>query len=275
MPSQYPKAIRRWPQHANQRDYVMAEDVNEIQDEIAGISSTLGVLPTEYLDAAGRTTKYTTVDARLDNIQRDIERLAYYQNQLLDASKTGWDLPIGSFRSSGTPIPATVNQVNPNTPESDWYPILWDQPVVDPLSLASRPTYQLVCPRTGWWVITTRTYMWRSYGPATLEHSMFTEINLPRPDTAASILGSDGASINRQSPGYLRTNPSYAGPWFQGEPLAVRIRHMDNLRVDNRPSKPDPVGTQTAFAWLGLTYIRALPADMQARPAWDIDPLPH
>ncbi|WP_274916907.1 hypothetical protein [Streptomyces sp. WZ-12] len=270
MPSHYPQAVRRWPKHANQLDYVMAEDVNEIQDEIQGISTTLGVMPNEYQDSKGTTTRYTSVDSRLDNIQRDIEKLRFYQDQLLDASKTGWNLPVSAYRASGTPIPATVNQVNPNTPNSDWYPVKWDQAVVDPLELAPKPTYWLTCPKTGWWIVTARAFMWRSYGPATLEHSMFCEINLLGD---GSILGSDGDSINRQSPGYLRTNPSYSGPWYQGEKIGVRIRHMDSMRVNNRPSYPDPVGTQTAYAWLGLTYIRALPGQGDKRPDWDVDPI--
>src|SRR5581483_3754390 len=102
MPSQFPQAIRRWTPHANQRDYVMAEHVNNIQEEIEGLESTLGVMPTEYLDSKGKTIRYTTVDSRLDNIQRAIEKLQFYQDQLLDASKSGWDLPVGAYRASGT-----------------------------------------------------------------------------------------------------------------------------------------------------------------------------
>ncbi|MEU7147058.1 hypothetical protein AB0B15_03300 [Streptomyces sp. NPDC045456] len=272
MPSHFPNAVRRWPQHANQRDYVMAEHINEIQDEIAGISATLGVMPTEYLDANGKTVSYTTVDSRLDIIQREQERLKYYQDGLLDAAKTGWNLPVCSLRSSGTSIPQTVNQSNPNHPVDDWHPVRFDKPVIDPLNMARNPTFSLVCPQTGWWIISCRTMMWvPGRGPKTqsTDHIMDTRLNIPG---VSSDAGTDGDSAPLGTYGYHRNNPSYAGPWYQGEKLAVEIRHMGNKPVTNAPVT-DPIGPQTVFTWIGLTYIRALPKDMTTRPDWDADPL--
>ncbi|KUL44729.1 hypothetical protein ADL22_12355 [Streptomyces sp. NRRL F-4489] len=272
MPSHYPKAIRRWPQHANQRDYVMAEHVNEIQDEIAGISSTLGVMPTEYLDANGNTVSYTTVDSRLDIIQREQERLRYYQDGLLDAAKTGWNLPVCSLRSSGTSIPQTVNQGNPNHPVEDWHPILFDRAVIDPLGMAKQPTYTLTCPKTGWWIISVRTMMWvPAKRPQTksTDHAMYTRVNI---EGVSRDVATDGDSAPLGIYGYHRNNPVYSGPWYQGEKLSVEIRHMGNLRIP-AANLFDPIGPQTVFTWAGFTYIRALPQDMVTRPDWDADPL--
>ncbi|GHB52518.1 hypothetical protein GCM10010331_45180 [Streptomyces xanthochromogenes] len=274
MPSQYPKAVRRWPQHANQRDYVMAEDVNEIQDEIAGIESTLGVMPTEYVDSTGKTTKYTSVDARLDNMQRDIERLAYQQTGLLDAARTGWNLPIASIRSSGTLIPQTVNADQPNQPSSDWHPARFDVPVIDPLGLAVRPTFSLTCPQTGWWVVAARTMMWipsRKPGTKSTDHSLFTSIDI---EGLSTDVATDSDTAPMGTNGFHLVNPTYAGPWYQGERLSVSIRHMGNLKIANAPVN-DPIGPQTAFTWIGLTYIRALPSQFVTRPPWDADPLPQ
>lgn len=272
MPSQYPKAVRRWPQHANQRDYVMAEDVNEIQDEIAGISATLGVMPQEYLDADGKATRYTTVDSRLDIIQREQERLKYNQDGLLDAAKTGWNLPVASIRSSGTSIPQTVNQTHPNDPRSDWWPLKMDRPVIDPLNMVAKPTYSLVCPKTGWWIVSVRTMMWipnKKPKTQSTDHSMFTRVNI---DKVSSDVATDGDSAPLGTNGYHRNNPTYAGPWYQGEKLSVEIRHMGNKPIPNAPVN-DPIGNQTVFMWIGLTYIRALPDQFVVRPPWDADPL--
>ncbi|MFJ2113942.1 hypothetical protein ACIOEX_18990 [Streptomyces sp. NPDC087850] len=273
MPSQYPKAVRRWPQHANQRDYVMAEDVNEIQDEIAGISTTLGVMPQEYVDADGKSTRYTTVDSRLDNIQREQERLKYYQDGLLDAAKTGWNLPIANVRSSGTLIPQTINQNQPNDPRSDWYPCKMDRPIIDPLGMAKKPTYTFTCPQTGWWIISARITMHIADiipgKTKSTDHSMFSRINIIGVSTDVAT---DGATAPLNTAGYLRTNPTYAGPWYQGEKLQFEVRHMGNRLIANAPVN-DPIGAWTAFSWVGFTYIRALPAQMTTRPPWDVDPL--
>ncbi|MFI1796546.1 hypothetical protein ACH427_04195 [Streptomyces sp. NPDC020379] len=272
MPSHYPQAVRRWPKHTNQRDYVMAEDVNEIQDEIQGISTTLGVLPTEYQDSKGKTTHYTTVDSRLDNIQRDIEKIKYYQDGLLDAAKTGWNLPVASIRSSGTSVPQTVNQTSPNSPVEDWWPLLYDAPVIDPLGIAKRPTYYLTCPQTGWWVVSVRTMMWvprRQPGTQSTDHAMFTRIHI---DGVSKDVATDGDSAPLGTNGYHRNNPTYAGPWYQGEKLSVEIRHMGNKSIANAPVN-DPIGAQTVYTWIGLTYIRALPEQFTKRPDWDVDPL--
>lgn len=272
MPSQYPKAVRRWPQHANQRDYVMAEHVNEIQDEIAGVAATIGVMPQEYVDATGKITKYSTVDSRLDHIQREQERLKYYQDGLLDAAKTGWNLPVASIRSSGTSVPQTVNQTQPNHPVEDWYPLKYDQPVIDPLGMAKKPVYALTCPKTGWWVISVRTMMWipdKKPKTQSTDHAMFTRVHIAG---VSKDVATDGGSAPLGTNGYHRNNPTYAGPWFQGEKLSVEIRHMGNKPVPNAPVN-DPIGAQTVFTWIGLTYIRALPDQFVTRPPWDADPL--
>lgn len=276
MPAFFPREIRTWTEHVDQRDPVMAEHVNEIQDELHAVQATLGPMPHQHQTAqTGTTVTYADVDTRLDNIDQEYERLDHNQALLLDAEKNGWNLPLGSFRAPGTSIPPTYNQDTPNSPDSDWWPLNWTDIVSDQWKMRAKNKQDFVCPQTGWWTISAQFLMQSAPGPSTLEHSCFSAARIIKPSTGddwGSLVANNGASINRAIRGQLRTSPVYSGPWYKGEVCRFSLRHMDSLRVHARPKAPNPVGNRKTFGWCSFTYIRALPDAFVSRPDWDWDP---
>ncbi|MEU7278676.1 hypothetical protein AB0A69_07780 [Streptomyces sp. NPDC045431] len=267
----YPNAIRNFPTHKDGRDFVLAADVNEIQDELTGVETVLGTKPQIYTNAAGKKSEYKDVVTRLDAMQRYDDEVAETVNALVDASQTGWNLPVGTVRSTGSTIRPTVH--NLSIQESDWQPVLWNRRITDmphPVRIFpwhTSPT--ITCPKTGWWIITMRVLSSIPSGPTSLDHMCFARMYLSDHDTDVAT----GASTNpRGTRGWHRADLTYAGEWFAGERLQLQIRHMDSMKVNNRAKHPNPVGNITSYAWCGLTYIRALPNAFTSRPIEDVDP---
>lgn len=268
----YPNAVRNFPAHQDGRDFVLAADVNEIQDELTGVETTIGTKPQVYTDAAGKAHQYKDVASRLDSMQRYDDQVASTVNSLIDASNTGWNLPVGTARCTGTSIAPTVDQLDVDITK-DWHPVNWNRKMTDigiPTKIfpwLTSPT--ITCPKTGWWIITMRLIATIPTGPNSLDHMCYSRMYLSDHDTDVAV----GSSTNpRGTHGYHRADLTYSGEWFQGERLQLQVRHMDSLRVHNRAGSPNPVGNITAWAWCGLTYIRALPDDVISRPIDDLDP---
>ncbi|MFK0015761.1 hypothetical protein [Streptomyces sp. NPDC091027] len=261
----FPNAIRTFPPHTDGRDFVLASDVNEIQDELTGVEATLGTKPQVYTNATGKKTEYKDLATRLDAMQRYDEQVAKTVNKLIDADEAGWNLPLASSRTSGTTIPPTKHNLDIAT--TDWHSITWNIPITDPLDLIKNgPT--ITCPRTGWWIITCRVISTIPSGPSSLDHMCFTRMYVGE-ETDVAVSGSTNPRGTR---GYHRSDLTYGGEWYQGEPLRIQVRHADSLRVNNRAKHPNPVGNITTWGWLGLTYIRALPHGVIKRPIQDLDP---
>ncbi|WP_371590932.1 hypothetical protein [Streptomyces sp. NBC_00470] len=275
MPALFPHEIREFDEVADQRDYIRGEHLNEVQDEIVGLTDTLGLNPHVYETNDGQTVTYRSMAHRMDNMQWTQERMAYNQDGLLEAGEKGWNLPTLSMRSTGQSIAPMVDQKD-HDPADDWHRVRWNRRVIDSDNMLPSARTQLICPKTGWWVISGRFMMWRTYGPENLDHRLFCEMRLSGTGATGfypSHTATDSASLNRHSPGYLRVNPTYSGPWYKGERLWWSLQHSDNLRVSNRPAAPYPLGTVAISGWAGCTYIRALPEDHLSRPPWDQMPV--
>ncbi|WP_371590933.1 hypothetical protein [Streptomyces sp. NBC_00470] len=273
MPSEsfFPAQVRVFPEHQNQRDWVMAEHVNNIYAEMHGIESTVGTMPHEYTAISGKRMTYHDVDHRLDVMQRTGERLDYYQYGLLDATTKGWNLPVADIKSSGMNLRPRIDQTkNWDAAWTDWYKMTWDQPIVDPEGMVPKKTTTLTCPRTGWWMFTANFHMGRSYGPETQDHRLdvaLTLSGLGMNKWPYATVASDNASMNRHSPAaFLRCSFAYAGPWHKGNKAQFWLAHGDSLKVKDRRKYPYPVDTKKAYGWCGLTYIRALP---ETRIPWN------
>ncbi|MET9119960.1 hypothetical protein [Streptomyces sp. NPDC004528] len=268
----YPTSIRTFPAHKDGRDFVLAADVNEIQDELTGVETVLGAKPQVYTDAVGKRQEYKDVVSRLDAMQRYDDQVATTVNSLVDASNTGWNLPVGTVRDTGTVVPPAPDQIAFS--ESDWHPMTWNRKITEyppiPLFpwLTSSPN--IVCPKTGWWIITMRVIGQIPSGPASLDHICYARMWLS--DHGFDL--TTGQSTNpRGTPGHHRLSITYAGEWYQGERLQLQVRHLDSMRVNNRKKYPNPVPSINVTGWAGLTYIRALPNAFTSRPIEDVDPL--
>ncbi|MGD6750329.1 hypothetical protein [Streptomyces sp. BH105] len=247
----------------------MAADVNEIQDEVTGIETAMGAKPHIYTDDANKKYTYKDVATRLDAMQRYDDEVAGTVNRLVDASSTGWNLPIGTVRASGTSIAPTVNQLDVDTTK-DWHPVLWNRRITDSASIFPwTSSSTITCPKTGWWIVTMRVLATIAKGPNSLDHMCYGRMYLSDHDTDVAVSSS---TQPRGTHGWHRLDITYAGEWFHGERLQLQLRHMDSMRVSNRAKYANPVGTMTAYGWCGLTYMRALPSAMTSRPIEDIDP---
>lgn len=263
----YPNAIRTFPAHKDGRDFVLAADVNEIQDELTGVESAVGMKPHIYTTAAGKKVEYKSVAARLDAMQRYDDQVATTVNKLIDASESGWNLPVASMRGTGTNIPATVDQIYPSN--SDWHGVGFNLPITDPLGLCQNgPT--ITCPRTGWWIITMRVIGEIASGPSNLDHLLYARLWLEDHGTDVATGGSTQPRGGTSA--FHRADLTYSGEWYQGEQLQLQIRHMDSMHVGIRSHYPNPLPPTTVWGWAGFTYVRALPNSGHTRPVGDLDP---
>lgn len=269
MTSIFPNQIRTWPTHLNGVEFVDAAHVNELQDEIRGLSQNLGVMPHVYTNVAGAKTTYKDIVTRLNTVQKDIDQLDAYVDDLVDASRTGWNLPIASVYGSGTPIPSTVDpdQVSQS---GDWHKVKFTQAIQDTDGVFSSGFY-LTCPRTGWWIVNMLVTMQipgASPLHSRLDHVVFTRLKLI---DGAFELAKGSTSAKRGSGGWHRINAVYSGDWYQGEKMYLEVRHTDDTGGSTGLADTG-LGSLTASLRGGLTYIRALPPDMEQRPAWTLLP---
>jgi hypothetical protein len=267
----FPRQIRDWPEHENQRDWVMAEHVNNLYAEMHATEQTLGTMPHEYVNLAGKTLTYHDVDHRLDVGQRTGERLDYYQVGLLDATTKGWNLPVCNVKASGTNVSGKKDQTKDWDPTwAGWYKMKWDQALVDPQKMLPGKKDTLTCPKTGWWMITANFHMGRSYGPEEYDQTLnaaLTLSGLGMNKWPYATVASDSSTRNRHAhAAYLRCSFTYAGPWYKGNVAQFWLMTTDSLRVKNRPAYPYPIQVKPAYAWAGFTYIRALP---ESRVTWN------
>ncbi|MFD6934632.1 hypothetical protein ACFWAP_00555 [Streptomyces goshikiensis] len=263
----YPNAIRTFPAHKDGRDFVLAADVNEIQEELTGVETAVGAKPQIYTNASGKKIEYKDVATRLDSMQKYDDQVAGTVNKLIDASEAGWNLPVASMRGSGTSIPPTYNQLD--VEPSDWYPVTFNIPVTDPLTMCKNgPT--ITCPRTGWWIVTMRVIAEIASGPSNIDHFLYARLWLDNHGTDMATGSSNQPRGGEHA--FHRADLTYSGEWYQGERLQLQIRHMDSVRVAIRKNYPNPVPNIVVWGWTGLTYVRALPNSLSQRPVADLDP---
>lgn len=260
MVANYPTIVRKFQPHADGTEYVMAGHMNDVQDEIAAIESTLGVKPNVYSPATGNPVFYNTVAARLDAVQQASVNQQVQVNGLLDASKTGWALPLLSVLATGTVIAPTPDwhHVQP----SDWHPLRWTQRIVDTENTFS-PGSNIVIPKSGWWIMTSTIGMQDPTDSlVNIEHYLWARIRVVTSNTPTQSieidLGQGDSTAAGRAGGYHRITMAVSGDFYAGDVVQVQLRHVF------RPtdiSQPNP--TQVAMSATSrtqLTYIRGLPA---------------
>lgn len=259
MAANYPTIVRKFQPHADGTEYVMAGHMNDVQDEVSAVEATLGAKPHVYNPTTGSPTTYNSVSARLDAIQQNDEVQQGQINGLLAASNTGWSLPLLSVVASGTTIAPTRDWLN--VQPTDWHPLLWSTENVD-TNGAFTPGYNIVIPKSGWWVMTCTLGMLDPSNAVNIAHYLWARIrvttsNFPGP-LVNMDLGQGDSSTNGRAGGYHRITMAISADFYVGDTIQVQLRHVF------RPTdtgQPDPVQTSlTATSRTQLTYIRGLPA---------------
>lgn len=259
MTANYPTIVRKFQPHQDGTEYVMAAHMNDVQDETAATQQTLGIRPHIYTAASGTQTSYASVAARLDAAQRKIDAQQAQIDQLLDASKSGWSLPIVAIHGTNTVIPATknTNSVQP----SDWYSQIWNRKYIDTNGAYSPGPY-ITIPKTGWWILTARTMMETPDIPNNVEHTLWGRMRVISSTNAGQETRYDLAAGNSSSQGdehgWHRLTQAAAWAFYAGDRVSIQLRH-DFFPTDVGQSTPAKT-SQVALTRAQMTYIRGLPS---------------
>ncbi|MFH9606849.1 hypothetical protein [Streptomyces sp. NPDC017448] len=272
MAANYPTIVRRFTDHKDGTEYVMAAHMNGVQDEIGAIQGTLGINPHTYTRANGTTVRYPTVVARLNAAQQKIDEQQRIIDTLLDASKNGWSLPIANVFASGTGIPPTKSNNHVAYP-TDWYKVRWTSKVLD-TDGAYSPGFYVTIPKDGWWIVTSTTTMRNPVGSVDVEHNVWVRLKIDGISTQSFPyeIAKGESSVPMRSGGWHRMSASCGVHLFAGDRVYLEVRH-DYIAQD-----PAPINKQTlsAAARMQLTYIRALPGSVPTMTAFylpdELDP---
>lgn len=76
MPAQYPNAVKTFISKVDLQDYVIANDINQVYDEVTALESTLGALPqVSGVWGSGTfatTTNWSSTKARIQNVENGL-----------------------------------------------------------------------------------------------------------------------------------------------------------------------------------------------------------
>lgn len=80
MPAQYPNSLKTFVTKVDLQDYVIANDINQVYEEVTSIQSTLGTLPqVSAVWGSGTftstTTNWSSTKARIQNVEHGVYSL--------------------------------------------------------------------------------------------------------------------------------------------------------------------------------------------------------
>lgn len=259
MVANYPTIVRKFQNHVDGTEYVMAGHMNAVQDEVTAIESTLGAKPNVFNPTNGNPTAYSTVGDRLDNVQRSQANQQGEIDSLLDASNNGWSLPIANIFASGTNIPPTKSTHHVAVP-SDWYRINWTAKMLDTDGIFNGGP-SLTVPKSGWWIITSASTMKNPITSPEVTHNVWCRMKVD--GTVPYEIAKADSSAPGDSGGWHRLTTACGIELFAGDRVYMEYRH-DFIATD--PSVNIARSTQAATCRVQLTYVRALPGGFTSRP---------
>lgn len=259
MAANYPTVVRKFQQHQDGTEYVMAGHMNTVQDELTSIQSTVGVNPHVYTDTTGFQLMYPSVTYRLNEVQQKVDAQQKLINQLQAASQDGWNLPITSVHATGTSIPATKQTTA--VVVSDWYPMRWNRVHID-TNGAYAPGTTLTIPKTGWWILTARIMMHTPVIPVTVEHHLWGRMRILSSTVDNQTVNFDLSVGDSSSQGtthaWHRITLATAWDFYAGDQVSIQCRHdfFPTNTGQGTPAKQTLVAATRAQ----LTYVRGLPS---------------
>lgn len=237
----YPAAVHSYDRHRDYVDYILADHVNSLQDEVTAIQQVVGADPglwvytgdadfTQLGDLSSKL-RWATVHDRLDSLQAHVVRLER----------------IGGFRVTPFPVnsrPPVVAIRNPGQvilPS----PVQWSTYDLSVADFDSDNAFtggnSLACPKTGWWNFSATVWTDVPDGSPGTAHTVSNRVLV-----ADSPVAAHSSVRPWGSGGQHLVNLSYAGPWTVGDLLFVQSQQF-----------PTPTG---AGVWshmqLSATYVR-------------------
>lgn len=253
MVANYPTIVRKFRHHVDGTEYVMAAHVNEIQDEVSAVEGTLGTKPHVYHPPTGSDTAYSSVAVRLNAMQALIYAQQKQIDDLLDASRNGWKLPLVSVYASGTSVPPS--DLTNGLSEADWYNLRWNKEIFDTDGAFSSGNY-ITIPKTGWWIVHCNSTMFQPVTNPDIQHSVFMRVRVKGAVAPVWYICQAGSTSTVDRGLWHRLSASAASDFYAGDQLYVDMRHQ-YVRLDGSGDKGEQ--TLTGQARLQMTYIRALP----------------
>lgn len=222
MAAVYPVSVHTYSAHRDAVDYILADHVNSLQDEITAIEQTLGTHPTTWTYAGdpnftslpdiSKQITWATVRDRLDALQAHVARLDRITAPL--SSTLPWPIyrrpPIVVIRNPGQVINPSVVQ---------W--ATYDMSVSDfDSSGMFTGGNNVICPQTGWWSITATVWTDVPPGDSSNFHVVSNRILLGGAEVAAHTSQLPWGSATPH-----RVNLTYDGPWQEGDLAFLQGQH--------------------------------------------------
>lgn len=223
----YPVSVHTYTPHRDQVDYVLADHVNSLQDEVTAIETTVGPGVTTWtytgdanfqnLGDLSTKTAWTTVKDRLDALQAHVVRLERATGVLITT------LPA-QINGPGPILPrpvVTVRNIGQTLPASS---VQWTSYAMSVADFDSDGAFvggsSLVCPQTGWWSISATA--WTDLPALTTgTHTVSNRLVLGTSEVAAHT-----STLDMGGGGQHRVNVTYDGPWLSGQPLYVQGQQL-------------------------------------------------
>lgn len=196
MAAVYPGAFKPFTTHVDYTETILAQHMNDAQNEIMAIEQTLGTYP--FIDNTGpKPVTYPTVSARMDALNKGSEQEAFM---------TG------------------LTSAAPNTLiQNGWRYVGFNPTAYDDHGMKSTTT-SAGCLRSGWFAMNVTIYIGGDIPPLTSRPwGIYAAIDLSGHTAAITELGK---SANDNTTSYL--NVSYVGPWNKGQNAQVKIWHSCN-----------------------------------------------
>lgn len=239
----YPVSVHTYTAHRDAVDYILADHVNSLQDEITAIEQTLGTHPTTWtytgdpnfasLPDISQQTSWATVRDRLDALQAHVARLDRITAGLRVTTLPGSTHfpPVTVVRNPGQVFPPSTVQ---------W--TTYDMAVSDfDSSGMFTGGNSILCPQTGWWSITANAWTDVPVGDPATTHVVSNRLLLGNSEVA-----SHSSQLPWGSPVPHRVNLTYDGPWQAGQPAFLQGQHY-----------PSPGSASvTSNMLISATYVR-------------------
>lgn len=237
----YPAAVHSYAAHRDYVDYILADHVNSLQDEVTAIQQVIGVNPNHwtYIGDANFTNlgdlsahyNWNTLRDRVDVLQAHVVRLERLEGIRITAYPASQRGPVVAIRNPGQVILPS--------------PVQWSTYDLSVADFDSDNAFtggsSLACPKTGWWTFSATVWTDVPDGSPGTAHTVSNRILVADSPVAAH------SSVRQWgSGGQHLINVSYSGPWNAGDLLFVQSQNF-----------PTPAG---AGVWshmqLSATYVR-------------------
>ena len=252
--SVYPATVKSFVSRTDGVDTVYAANVDDLQNEVSSIESTVGanphvwggylprypatypiavefgLLPIAPYASMTAPQTYLSVADRINQLQTQVAWLTAVNNRSNTPGAPTTLGPVSIIHCPGAPFTGGFNS---------WAYFPWGSADYDPSGMFQGGT-AISCPKTGWYRFSVQ--VWSDVAVISGVHHANTRLLI----NGAEVV-TDGSQIQYGVVDQHRMNLSYEGPWTAGQNVAVQFNHTP---ADANNS------TITARATISISYLR-------------------